>query len=85
MLVEASECSRLLQLAQRSFFHLTVTVTFSVTRKAENSGDFLSTCYIQLFQLTLSVQKHKAKRQDRNLRGIFMNKLIKISHAWRKQ
>ena len=40
---------------------------------------------IQLFQLTLSVQSIKLKDKTESLRGIFMNKFIKISHAWRKQ
>ena len=40
---------------------------------------------IQLFQLTLSVQSMKIKDKTERLRGIFMNKFIKISHAWRKQ
>ena len=40
---------------------------------------------IQLFQLTLSVQSMKLKDKTESLRGIFMNKFIKISHAWRKQ
>ena len=41
--------------------------------------------HIQLFQLTLSVQSKKLKDKTESLRGIFMNKFIKISHAWRKQ
>ena len=40
---------------------------------------------IQSFQLTLSVQSMKLKDKTESLRGIFMNKFIKISHAWRKQ
>ena len=40
---------------------------------------------VQLFQLTLSVQSMKLKDKTESLRGIFMNKFIKISHAWRKQ
>ena len=34
---------------------------------------------IQLFQLTLSVQSIKLKDKTESLRGIFMNKFIKIS------
>ena len=46
----------------------------------------LSIAYcIQLFQLTLSVQSMKLKDKTESLRGIFMNKFINISHAWRKQ
>ena len=41
--------------------------------------------YVQLFQLTLSVQSMKLRDETESLRGIFMNKFIKISHAWRKQ
>ena len=37
---------------------------------------------IQLLQLTLSVQSMKLKDKTESLRGIFMNKFIKISHAW---
>ena len=44
----------------------------------------LDLCNIQLFQLTLSVQSIKLKDKTESLRGIFMNKFIKISHAWRK-
>ena len=40
---------------------------------------------IQSFQLTLSVQSMELKDKTESLRGIFMNKFIKISHAWRKQ
>ena len=46
---------------------------------------FLTVMCIQLFQLTLLVQSIKLKDKTESLRGIFMNKLIKISHAWRKQ
>ena len=41
--------------------------------------------YIQSFQLTLSVESIKLKDKTESLRGICMNKFIKISHAWRKQ
>ena len=41
--------------------------------------------HIQLFQLTLSDESMKLKDKTESLRGIFMNKFIKISHAWRKQ
>ena len=47
--------------------------------------DWLSGHGIQLFQLMLSVQSMKLKDKTESLRGIFMNKFIKISHAWRKQ
>ena len=45
----------------------------------------LYNCFsIRLFQLTLSVQSMKLKDKTESLRGVFMNKFIKISHAWKK-
>lgn len=52
---------------------------------SENSYMYCDFRNIQSFQLTLSVQSMKLKDKTESLRGIFMNKFIKISHAWRKQ
>ena len=39
----------------------------------------------QLFHSTLSDESMKLKYKTESLGAIFMNKFIKISHAWRKQ
>ena len=72
-------------------FFLAVKATFDSCKLGKGRNYPLMQCltfitwHIQLFQLMLSVPSMKLKDKTESLRGIFMNKFIKISHAWRKQ